>query len=918
MDKKKEILIILFLSILLFQSLTFVSVSVQGSEQSSGVTLVPRKVWYLVGQTLHVDIKAVASKSYSIQIILPNGNLYNTYPFLTDSNGYYDFSLSIPLLAPIGKYTITCGGTATWITIVDTKGLVEVPYPTSKDWRGLTYTIKPLEITVTNNHNELSFDFPWFKSLSPQVTVYQNGQIVKVSAIGSNWKADLNYLFIHNGVKIILNGTVPVDVFFTWKISTVKNFLYELDSMMAGDIVFDWKDIRSSGISVSIDKQANTLQFTILKGNFWIDPQIFSSGFESGDFSEWTGTATSSGSAEIISTGAHHGTYRANFTITNTGSGFYAYAYQTITSTSEIYLRAYIMYDTLPGSGNTGTFTYQIRGTAGISVIGIWTNATGTYWHLNVLESGSDVDYYWAGTPPVIDTWYSVELYTKVHATVGAYTLWIDGVEAIAVTGKDTNDNGNIQTLRIGEILSSQFFTYSVFVDDVIFSSLPIGVETSPTIGGFEAPSTIYANQNFYLNATVNDVNGIEEIINATISFNSSVVLKWDNATSTFSIQTDTNGYVTLTAASSIEVELNATAFKLSWYLKLNNFPSGSVNILAANTLAYDSTGSGAGSTTGLFTFSYITLTLQAQDSAGTNLPKQIDLKGTLGNGTSLDVTSDTNGNYVISGTCYGSYTINSWWGTHLINSTLINITSDQTLNIVSYVKRLNSGANYILMNLNNTALLTPEIVGTYNWRIDSQPPTSSVEFKLDNANWIKTSEPYSFTIGTESWSSGTAGWSFASNIFTFTITLDSAKTISMSWDQPTTGGGGSGGAGEGGLTLLPETTPPAEISPPITTIIPITYSEELMTWGIYGIIGVLGFVVLYGEATRKKPTPRNLFREPVLFGGKNTRWTEPSLRLPSSKKWKEPNLLLPKNLRWSEPQRRMKKVYWKDKPEMD
>ncbi|MFN3329236.1 MAG: hypothetical protein ACK40U_10400, partial [Fervidobacterium pennivorans] len=44
--------------------------------------------------------------------------------------------------------------------------------------------------------------------------------------------------------------------------------------------------------------------------------EIFSDGFESGDFSAWTGTAQSSGTVTVVTENPHHGTYSAKAVVT--------------------------------------------------------------------------------------------------------------------------------------------------------------------------------------------------------------------------------------------------------------------------------------------------------------------------------------------------------------------------------------------------------------------------------------------------------------------------------------------------------------------------------------------------------------------------------------------------------------------------
>jgi len=127
---------------------------------------------------------------------------------------------------------------------------------------------------------------------------------------------------------------------------------------------------------------------------------------------------------------------------------------------------------------------------------------------------------------------------------------------------------------------------------------------TAPTIEEFQAPSTAYANKYFLLNATIVDGDGASDFDNATVELSNSIVLKWDNATDTFTVQSDPNGYCTLDASGSFKSFLNSTAYRLSWKIKLSwSYPEGPIDVVASNTKVFDSSGaSGTGSQTSLLT----------------------------------------------------------------------------------------------------------------------------------------------------------------------------------------------------------------------------------------------------------------------------------------------------------------------------
>ena len=136
-------------------------------------------------------------------------------------------------------------------------------------------------------------------------------------------------------------------------------------------------------------------------------------------------------------------------------------------------------------------------------------------------------------------------------------------------------------------------------------TEIVLGFDHNPIISQFEAPLIVYANNYFYLNATIQDFNGIADFINATVEISNNVILKWDNASNTFSKYNDSNNYCTLNSNLSLRVSVNATAYKLCWRIKLAwTYPESSINIVAANTMVYDAKGSsGCASYSRLFTF---------------------------------------------------------------------------------------------------------------------------------------------------------------------------------------------------------------------------------------------------------------------------------------------------------------------------
>lgn len=168
------------------------------------------------------------------------------------------------------------------------------------------------------------------------------------------------------------------------------------------------------------------------------------------------------------------------------------------------------------------------------------------------------------------------------------------------------------------------------------------------TLGEFAADATVYANNYTFVNATVHTGNSanINSFVNVTVELSNNIVLKWLNATNTFSIASDPNNYCTLDDAISTKTSVNSTAFKLSWRIKLNwTYPEGSKSIVATNTKAYDVNSYASNSKTDLFTFEDDLIVYSASvDDSHVDPSQSITFSGTLYHQGTTSPPEDTNG----------------------------------------------------------------------------------------------------------------------------------------------------------------------------------------------------------------------------------------------------------------------------------
>jgi len=216
-----------------------------------------------------------------------------------------------------------------------------------------------------------------------------------------------------------------------------------------------------------------------------------------------------------------------------------------------------------------------------------------------------------SGNTLTIDTdglWYEI---TVTEHTLSASTKYAIVVRALGGDWDNwlgwkcdidspTYDGGNWENSEDGGV-SWTSYTDTDFMFEVW------GNPVSPTIEEFQAPSTVYANDYFFLNATINDAGGVADFVNTTIEISNNVILKWVNSTNTFSIFYDPNSYSSIYPDRCSRTTVNASAYRLSWNIRLNeSYPEGSVNIVVNNTKVYDADDDyGSNSQTGLFFLTY-------------------------------------------------------------------------------------------------------------------------------------------------------------------------------------------------------------------------------------------------------------------------------------------------------------------------
>jgi len=826
----KKAISVLNVSILFLLTLTFFHSSVVMAASSGWVKLSLSSDFGLRGSSINVTLTS-SYKFANVSILNPYGNLIYEKTWSANDTK----TLPISSTAPYGTYTIKASvdgvENTVWFTVLDISDWTPTVFPYKRQHKGVNYTFySDGKFTAESKTGNLTLNFGLLREIIKKydltVAAYYNSMNfrVKISKSGSDVNINLVWSFIWKGCKFTIEGTIDKPRQFSINITKwygqFKNFGCRIRS---GKLIFDWSDLKRTKYVFSYDKENKVVKVDIPK-SFSLDPYIYESGFETGDLSEWDGSYTSSGTLNVESGIVHSGTYALNATAQANGL---ARVYKGFTANNVIYVDGWFRFDNIIQTDWRKTEFITVRdSSSGTTVFGVQIYHTTPYWRI---EYRNDSDFLYATVstdPPTADEWREIQVKVDCSSADGtfdaSYEVWVDGTSVWSASGYDS-DVTSVNEIRVGVCENNEAVTNTIWVDDIIVDDSYIsgGANSAPTIGEFQASSTVYANQWFYLNASVNDADGISEIINATIELSNNVILKWDNASATFSEQSDTNNYCTLNASACIETEKNSTAFKLSWKLKLNNYPSGSVNILSSNTKVWDSTESGNNSKTGLFTFSYITLNLQARDSSGTNLPRSVAFSGTLGNGTSFTKTSNTNGLATLT-TCYGPHTVQVKWGTHLVkSSTSFSVTSNKTQNFDTTIARLNSGSYYVLISINQTTPATPEVNGLPNWKMYGISGSGQKDLKVDVANWVDTSQPSIIKVMGNPYETGW-NWDGTNKILSgFTLDFDANPSLNLEMEWGTSSGGPGGSSG--GSDTVP-VTPEEEPEKPQDTINPPVY----------------------------------------------------------------------------------------------
>ncbi len=195
---------------------------------------------------------------------------------------------------------------------------------------------------------------------------------------------------------------------------------------------------------------------------------LFSNGFESGDFSAWTGTA---GNPSVVTTAPHHGTYHAKLRQSAWVSDVIR---KDFTTASKVSVRTYFRINTLPPSSVVINCLYG-RTTGNILRWSLIYEESGGTCRFRLRDEVAGVDI---GTYNInLDTnlYYSLEVLWEAGTQLRFY---LNGTERI---GSAITSSGDIGRIMLVQEASAATIDYSYF-DCIVVADAYIGPEASSTL----------------------------------------------------------------------------------------------------------------------------------------------------------------------------------------------------------------------------------------------------------------------------------------------------------------------------------------------------------------------------------------------------------------------------------------------------
>lgn len=211
---------------------------------------------------------------------------------------------------------------------------------------------------------------------------------------------------------------------------------------------------------------------------------LFNDGFETNDFTRWSGTSVAAGcSLTTEQLHVHHGRYNARAVTDGLINYENAAPFFTLPNRNDIYVRSYnkVLSHNINADGDRIFFT-GINMVTAAGLLGGWKRTGGVIkWAITTRIAAAFVDTFSTGPLPAVNTWYCVELYWLYNAVNGIARMWVDGLLHCQKTGDTTNYGQCIGFGTGGVAQCAGFVACDVVADCCVAADSYIGVEPKLT-----------------------------------------------------------------------------------------------------------------------------------------------------------------------------------------------------------------------------------------------------------------------------------------------------------------------------------------------------------------------------------------------------------------------------------------------------
>jgi hypothetical protein len=200
---------------------------------------------------------------------------------------------------------------------------------------------------------------------------------------------------------------------------------------------------------------------------------IFADGFESGDFSAWTGVKDYS--PEIVSNVVHDGSYAAF--CNDTGIRV---CYRELTPVDHLFIRGYYKFGAMSVEWAIHGLGYFVEHNM-VHIVAMFAIAhiTGSnyFWWIQAINGSDLQDVSSSSFTLDVNHWYCMELEMFVDGSAGYTKLYVDGVLAASLDGVDNDYYGSIGRAGAGQVFETRN-NEPVWWDCCVIADSYIGLET--------------------------------------------------------------------------------------------------------------------------------------------------------------------------------------------------------------------------------------------------------------------------------------------------------------------------------------------------------------------------------------------------------------------------------------------------------